>query len=97
MIAVNMWVFQMADRLLTVNSPISSNSQHAVRDILLLPKFDAMIDEPFFILCCSDSTLYPAWRNIVNSDVLLMTRPSSCSHETTQSIFRRSVLPVALS
>lgn len=97
MIAVNMWAFQMADRIFTVDGPVSSNSQHAARNILLLPKFDAMIDEPFFILCCSDSTLDPAWRNIVNSDVLLMTRPSSCSHETTQSIFRRSVLPVALS
>lgn len=83
--------------MLTVDAPISSNSQHTAGNIFLFGKLHTTVYQPLLVFGCSNSALDPAGYDIVYAERLLVAWSSDCSHEASQRIFRCSIFPVTLS
>jgi len=80
----------------TIDSLVTRNPHHAASTVLLLAKFNAVVNQPLFIFRSSYRTLNPARCNIVYSNTLLPARPTRGPHKSAKAIFGCCIFPIAL-
>ena len=71
-VAISILTNATTSLVLTVDAPISCNSQHAAGDILLFTKLHTAVYQPLLVFGCSNSALDPAGCDIVYADRLLV-------------------------
>ena len=80
----------------TINGFIAGDPHHRTGAVSLLTKLDTTLDEPIFVFLGANSTLDPAWRDVVDSDTLFPAASTHSLHETAEAILGCCVFPVSL-